>query len=173
MTTKAENDIAEPRYKLAQSEGLSTWENHADKKIPVDLNEIIEAMGVRLIEFHPPAGFHSDGATSIDATGFCTIMYRKDVSEERQRFTLAHELGHIILEHISFDGSTSQYSGGSQEKEANAFAGALLVPSKDIKAFMKNGDKNLEDIIRRYQVSKEVASIAINANKLLNKVRID
>lgn len=42
-------------------------------------------------------------------------------SGDRQRFTLAHELGHLVM-HI--DNS----SDGNQEKEADRFAGALLMP---------------------------------------------
>ncbi|MCC7432612.1 ImmA/IrrE family metallo-endopeptidase [Candidatus Peregrinibacteria bacterium] len=169
----SDNDIAEPRYKLAQSEAGRIWGTLAGSKVPVQLNDIVKAMDVNVKEENIPQGIRSDGATTMDNSGKCTIRYRKDISVERQRFTVAHELGHIVLEHVSFDGSSSQCSGGSQEKEANAFAGALLVPLKDLKTFMKNKDKTIEDIVSRYWVSKDVASIAVTGNKLLNKIRID
>ena len=174
MTTN-NNNIAEPRYKLAQAEALRIWQTLGESKIPVDLNTILDCMVIQILEtdLPPEIGAKSDGVTQTDKNGNCTIMYKKDVSSERKRFTIAHELGHIALEHLSFDGSSSQCSRNSQEKEANAFAGALLVPSKDLKTFMKKGDKSFKEIITRYRVSKDVASIAITDNRLLNKVCID
>jgi Zn-dependent peptidase ImmA (M78 family) len=168
-----DHDTVEPRYKSAQSEAERVWKTLAESKIPVRLNDIVKAMDIVVRGEDIPQSMRSDGATIMDNSGKCTIRYRKDTSVERQRFTVAHELGHIVLEHISFDGSSSQCSGSSQEKEANSFAGALLVPIKDLKAFMKNNDKTFEDVISRYQVSKDVASIAISGNKLLSKLKIE
>ena len=94
------------------------------------------------------------------------------MSTERKRFTVAHEIGHIVLEHITFNGQSSQYSSHSQEKEADCFAGNLLVPIDDLKSYMKNKDKTIEEIMNRYWVSKSVAGIAIKSNRLLNKLYV-
>lgn len=166
-------DSAEPRYKLAQSEAVRVWKNLAGGKVPVQLNDIVKTMDVVVREENIPSEIKSDGATTMDSSGKCIIRYRKDISVERKRFTVAHELGHIVLEHISFDGSSSQCSGGSQEKEANSFASALLIPIADLKVFMKDKNKTFDDVIARYWVSKDAASVAITSNKLLNKLKID
>ena len=67
------------------------------------------------------------------------IRYNATESEHRQRFTIAHELGHFILhkdtplfvdknEKIMFRNSQSTTGELMKEREANAFAAALLMP---------------------------------------------
>ncbi len=165
-------DISEPKYKLAKSEADKIWHTLAGEKVPVMLNDIVKAMGIIAKGEDIPKHIKSDGVTQLDRAGKCIIRFRRDISEERKRFTVAHELGHIILGHVSFDGTSSQCSGNAQEKEANSFAGALLVPAKDLKIFMNNNDKTIDDVIKRYWISKEVATIAIMNNGLLNRIKI-
>ena len=48
---------------------------------------------------------------------------------DRQRFTLAHELGHVVLHRDEFAGESAEKR---QEKEANEFAGEFLAPEADV-----------------------------------------
>lgn len=161
-----DTDIAEPRYGLAKAKAEEVWENQAQKRVPVILNDIVSALGANV----SAADLEANGVTQMDKQGFCMILYKKGMSEVRQRFTVAHEIGHIALEHITFDGSSSQFSGKSQEKEADEFAGQLLIPAKDLRTFVKNKDKTIEDIVKRYWVSRPAAIVAIQKNRLLNNV---
>jgi Zn-dependent peptidase ImmA (M78 family) len=60
--------------------------------------------------------------------------------EQRKRYVLAHELGHILLhadKEASFtddDTTLEGYRKGTQEKEANDFAAELLMPVEQFKA---------------------------------------
>ena len=60
--------------------------------------------------------------------------------EQRKRYVLAHELGHILIhadKEASFtddDSTIDGYKKGPQEKEANDFAAELLMPSDQFKA---------------------------------------
>ncbi len=56
----------------------------------------------------------------VDGNGNKMIFIDDSMSEERQMFALAHELGHIVLEHTTSD------SGRTQEDDANNFATLLL-----------------------------------------------
>ena len=76
--------------------------------------------------------------TSLKVAGVKpTILHSGSVSSNRTRFTLAHELGHIVLPwHIGVIVSHAQFgvvypSGayGEMEKEANQFAAEFLAPS--------------------------------------------
>ncbi|MDX3213956.1 XRE family transcriptional regulator [Streptomyces sp. ME02-6991-2B] len=67
---------------------------------------------------------------------------------DRCRFSLAHELGHLVMHH-------SPGSGPEQEKQADAFASAFLMPAEDIRsAFMAGADlARLADLKRHWRVS--------------------
>lgn len=57
------------------------------------------------------------------------IVVKKQDSDTRQSFTLMHELGHLLLHRASsIDDEGDLHSPDGQEREANAFAGHLLVP---------------------------------------------
>jgi len=57
------------------------------------------------------------------------IVVKKSRWETRQTFTLMHELGHLLLQRASsIDDDDDMHSHIGHEREANAFAGYLLVP---------------------------------------------
>lgn len=57
------------------------------------------------------------------------IMVKKQNAEARQTFTLMHELGHLLLHRTSsIDDEQDLNSNKGNERDANAFAGHLLVP---------------------------------------------
>jgi Zn-dependent peptidase ImmA (M78 family) len=61
------------------------------------------------------------------------IVVKKMPAETRQVFTLLHELGDVLLHRKSFiDDAEDLYSHEGREKEANAFAGILLVPDEKL-----------------------------------------
>ncbi|WP_336020803.1 XRE family transcriptional regulator [Acinetobacter bereziniae] len=57
------------------------------------------------------------------------IFLNKSLPGCRQRFTLAHELGHIIMHRIP--------TGEDMETEANKFASSLLMPADDIRPYVQ------------------------------------
>lgn len=59
------------------------------------------------------------------------IFMNKNLPGDRWRFTLAHELGHVVLH---------QYPSENMEDEANIFASALLMPKNDIGPYLRNID---------------------------------
>ena len=72
----------------------------------------------------------------------------------RTRFTVAHELGHIILGHFNADFSNSAFIGDYiMEDEANEFADELLMPTKPI----LEHQMTVRQIILQYDVSTSAA----------------
>jgi len=55
------------------------------------------------------------------------VLFAFDAPGDRQRFTLAHELGHLLLHSPLRD---DELEAEEAEAEANRFAGALLLPKK-------------------------------------------
>lgn len=57
------------------------------------------------------------------------IVVKKQAADAQQVFTLMHELGHLLLHRSSsIDDDEDMHAHGGKEREANAFAGNLLVP---------------------------------------------
>jgi Zn-dependent peptidase ImmA (M78 family)/transcriptional regulator with XRE-family HTH domain len=87
-----------------------------------NLTEIVETAGIFV--FHVDMEEAAiDGAT-ITAPGMPPCIFlNKALAADRMRFTLAHEIGHIILH---------RFPSEHMEAEANHFAGSLLVPQADV-----------------------------------------
>jgi len=86
------------------------------------------------------------GFTLFDPT--CpVIVIKKQPWESRQSFTLMHELGHLLLHKVSsIDDENDLESHQGREREANAFAGHLLVPDNFL--------SNINDAERPVEVSQ-------------------
>lgn len=71
----------------------------------------------------------SEGITYPKCEGMPCVGYSagKRIGGDRQRFTKAHELGHLILHRFRSPDAPQQ-----MEREAHLFAGALLLPSDDM-----------------------------------------
>ncbi|MGE0116626.1 MAG: ImmA/IrrE family metallo-endopeptidase [Dongiaceae bacterium] len=77
-----------------------------------------------VVVFSSLAGSAVSGVT-VSVPGLLpVIVLNEDQPADRTRFTLAHELGHLVMH---------RFPNASMEKEANEFASALLMPAVDIK----------------------------------------
>jgi Zn-dependent peptidase ImmA (M78 family)/AraC-like DNA-binding protein len=67
------------------------------------------------------------------------IVVKKSRAETQQTFTLMHELGHLIMHRASsIDDEADMHSRVGREREANAFAGHLLVPDAFLAQILDN-----------------------------------
>lgn len=93
-----------------------------------------------------------------------TIYFNKNHPWCRRRFTIGHELGHLLMGHT---GPCLGEKGGSEyEQEANAFAGELLVPLSLIKVDYKN-TPNIPDLAFKYRTSQQTMGIQLIQLKLV------
>jgi Zn-dependent peptidase ImmA (M78 family) len=107
------------------------------RKPPVDLRVVVAHLGIRYLEADLPNSV-SAYCCEHESTHYAIVNRREHL--HRQRFSLAHEIGHLELFHcvrfvlrepIDIDHPPAlTYSRGSdpREREANIFAGELLVP---------------------------------------------
>ncbi|MDD3860937.1 MAG: ImmA/IrrE family metallo-endopeptidase, partial [Bacteroidales bacterium] len=77
-----------------------------------------------------------DGAAVMYGYGRYVIYYNEKMSRRRKRFTIAHEIGHVILGHLLESGvpvlsreGIEQRLYQRQEHEASCFARNLLCPA--------------------------------------------
>ncbi|HEX4307299.1 MAG TPA: ImmA/IrrE family metallo-endopeptidase [Solirubrobacterales bacterium] len=87
------------------------------------------------------------------------IVVNRAFSRVRQRYTIAHEIGHLRM-HADGD-----RSGPEVEREAQAFAGALLVPPPMLAAAVAEDD-GFDSLLERFDVSRDALSIALSQASL-------
>ena len=83
-------------------------------------------------EFHGISAFAYDDSENICGAG---VAYEDGVVGDRQRFTLAHEVGHLVMQ-VS--------DNVDEEKAANRFAGSLLIPSNSLFSTLGRSRTHLE-----------------------------
>ena len=93
-----------------------------------DVTAILEDAGIVVIPCD--FGTMSMDATSIWLTGKNPLVFiNKDVPGDRWRYTLCHELGHLVMHN-----EPSDY----MEREADQFAAAMLMPESDVAPDLSN-----------------------------------
>jgi Zn-dependent peptidase ImmA (M78 family)/transcriptional regulator with XRE-family HTH domain len=89
-----------------------------------DLIDVLETHGIRVFMIDTNANPKFDGlAASVNQMPI--IVVGSNWPGDRQRFTLAHELGHLML-------SDRLTAGIDEEIACNRFAGAFLIPRKSV-----------------------------------------
>ncbi|HET9285271.1 MAG TPA: ImmA/IrrE family metallo-endopeptidase [Candidatus Angelobacter sp.] len=134
---------------------------------PIPLERILERYNIRPIAL--PASGDIFGAI-MRQNGIVTIAVNPDQHLNRQRFTIAHELGHFFrhysdtMEHVDGDFRVNWRNTASSagvdwnEIEANRFAAELLMPEKLIRKDVNDWPILDRDVVQHlaslYQVSK-------------------
>jgi Zn-dependent peptidase ImmA (M78 family)/DNA-binding XRE family transcriptional regulator len=96
------------------------WDIGSD---PIEnLTELLEEKGVKVGLVEGPDSF--DACTFVTEEDEPVIVINRSMSGDRQRFSLAHELGHIVIEPVN---------GVDPEKVAHRFAGAFLAPAEAVR----------------------------------------
>lgn len=127
-----------------------------DKSIPVDIENIIKSLSIIIVIKND---LKSDGYADISRDDQREIVINGNHSTLRQRFAMAHELGHHALMHsLPRDGDNiASYGIDYFEIEANNFAAEILIPieplSMDISFFTENGLIQVQKLADKYHVS--------------------
>jgi Zn-dependent peptidase ImmA (M78 family)/DNA-binding XRE family transcriptional regulator len=95
-----------------------------------DICELLENAGVKIFMFD----FQMSECSGLsigpaDGGPAMAINTGKDMTVERQIFSIAHELGHLVMHQDSY-GKKSEELNEEEENEADAFAAAFLMPKE-------------------------------------------
>lgn len=133
-----EQDIANKiRYKLGVHGG----------PMP-NLTALLENNGIIIAKFDFGTD-KLDGLSTITNKGHKIIFLNSTMPNDRVRYSLAHELGHMVM-HLD----TPPRCMDTVEDQANAFASQLLMPEEEIKPLLYNLNiRTLAEIKRRWRVS--------------------
>mgnify|MGYP001020970828 CR=1 FL=1 len=129
-------------------------------EVPIDLQVVCEYLGLKLLigDLDTLDGLF----LAKQGGGMGIIVVNEHRCRARKRFTIAHEIGHAVLNHfsISFSDGNGLNNSSWQERQANAFAAELLMPRDFLLA---NGPMPPEDIKKHCIVSMDAAKFrAIN-----------
>lgn len=145
-------------------------------ELPIPVVEVAERSGATVTKFD--LGDDISGVLHIKNSK-ATIGYNPNEPKLRQRFTIAHELGHFIIhkhdekDRIYLDNENYFYpikfrttiikmsdKDFEEEREANAFAAALLMPLRLVQREIKNyngfdvsDSKMITDLAKKFDVS--------------------
>lgn len=120
---------------------------------PFDPFDIATQLGVRFREMHAP-GLPAGMLMSNEA-GDANVYFRAADTREQKRFTMAHELGHLMLHPtgLAFH-DTMEPSRAPREVEANSFATSLLMPWDRVKLVAQQENFSIKRLARHFQVTE-------------------
>lgn len=102
----------------------------ADDQRAVELDRLVARIG--LLAFTISVGGGADGATVLLRSGAVTVV-NGDGHIGRRRLTLAHELGHYLIQDLyTVDWKVAASEGEAVESTLDQFARALLLPASDL-----------------------------------------
>ncbi|WP_431243634.1 ImmA/IrrE family metallo-endopeptidase [Flavobacterium sp. P21] len=140
-----------------------------------DIFKLVKNLNIELIKKE----FESDisGLLAIQ-NNKVIISYNKLEDPKRHRFTVAHELGHYFLHSnnqplfidktpkVMYRNNTSTTGEVLKEREANAFAAAILMPEELVVKALENclvgGEAIIRELARDFKVSEQAMSFRLS-----------
>lgn len=131
---------------------LEVYEKADVDSLPVDPISAANALGIKVISY---SSFLSIADVDIEnlykksregfsfkyGEQYCIVINERSCGEKRRRFTIAHELGHIVLGHLELPEITKKC-----ENEANFFASEFLAPPAVLEACGVNSAAEISKI---------------------------
>lgn len=144
--------------RVAETKALELLSSAGINELPVPVEELASHCGARLT-FEP---FQGDVSGMLFRGGKRPILGVNSYhSTSRQRFTIAHELGHLLLHEgrpmivdhvvrvrVDLRDKTSSLATDKQEIEANRFAAELLMPREWVM-------REVEELLESTQIDEE------------------
>lgn len=121
-------------YRLYQKSRDLAWEillKEGVCALPVDVLEICRRLGIAVRQYDEPCPDVGDGFSAI-IDGVPHICIERGRPPRRARFTVAHELGHVLLGHVGKYTLVNREPSSHDdpvEQAANTFAARLLAPA--------------------------------------------
>ena len=161
--------------RTAKQRALELLQTHSVQQPPVPLEAIAESAGIRVV--YEELEDRISGLL-VQKGEYAVIGVNSLHHPNRQRFTLAHELGHFYLHStgptIYVDGAMIHFRGEDfhapatpVEVEANTFAAALLMPDYFLREDLEGraidamDEAAVKRLARRYGVSQQALTIRL------------
>jgi Zn-dependent peptidase ImmA (M78 family) len=130
--------------------------NGYDNSLPVPTEDIAASLDYNITGFFPDAAL--EGVSGIVDHEHKVISLNRSESARRQRFTLAHEIGHVILHKgesfVDFR-KTIMDPTDEREREANRFASELLMPAEPFLQYWIKFNGDISRMAVKFAVSQD------------------
>jgi Zn-dependent peptidase ImmA (M78 family) len=161
--------VRRPRYAKINAEVEKLITLAQVRRAPVPVDRIAKLAGAEVAYNN----FNNEvSGVLIRRGGKSVIGVASEQSKERQRFTIAHELGHLLLHEgeevhvdkvfkVNFRSPVSSAAVDVEEIEANAFAASLLMPIGFLRSDLRGvlfdieDDEQVEVLAQKYGVSTQ------------------
>ncbi len=155
--------LSDERYEQIKHLVLRTFRQHKIDEIPVNPWNLARSMGIELKKYSSLSADNRKFLTTQFSGGLSwrvknpdgkssyVIFYDDLVPIGRQRFTILHEIGHIVLRH--------HQDSGLADTEADFFAKYAIAPPVLIHVF---GRRDYSDIAFAFGLSAECARNSLN-----------
>jgi Zn-dependent peptidase ImmA (M78 family) len=156
--------------RLVEELGITDTQGH------VDVDAVARKLGLPVVR--SAMGDDISGML-VSKPGMTTICINKDQHANRQRFTIAHEIGHHVLrhlfagEHVHVDrvimrNALSSEGTDAREIEANQFAASLLMPEHMVHHhLLALKSQYVEDVIpklaKQFKVSDQAMAFRLSS----------
>lgn len=164
-------------YKNARNAAWQCLLDFDIRELPVKPSTIAKQLGIKIIKNSSinELSEGESGATYLINSKWY-IVYNDTEPRQRSRFTVAHELGHILLGHIMCDkhyARTFDTSRPTIEQEADVFAARLLAPACVLWALNVHTPQDISELcdisLAAAQVRSERMEILYSRNKFLQR----
>ncbi len=148
---------------------------------PIDVERIACSLGFEVVRYD----FENDAISGVLVIEdeIRAIGVNRTHHLHRQRFTIAHELGHFVIGHEDFEQKDLADEGkfylddtfarhDPKEQEANEFAAELLMPEHLLRQDALAGIVDSRELARRYQVSEQALWIQLSDLQLVDILRV-
>jgi Zn-dependent peptidase ImmA (M78 family) len=170
------------RVQKARSAAIALLEKHGITTAPVNVERIAKKYADVVCK---PLDAEVSGALVPLDAGKYAILVNASQASVRQRFTIAHELGHLILHEYTsphadrvfrFRDAQSSQGVAVEEIEANQFASELLMPKSLLLEYLLTTealefapsddtafDQVIIDLANTFEVSKQAMTIRLSS----------
>lgn len=173
-----------PRYAVARRKARELLIAGEVDAVPVPLERLADSLNAT-IRYEPFEG-NLSGMVHRTGSGAAIIGINSLHSATRQRFTIAHELGHLVLHadtarfHVDQESliglrdETSALATDVREIEANQFASELLMPEVLLRAEIEKLPATIDpenyssELARRFRVSPQAMAIRLSRLEILH-----
>lgn len=160
--------IEELAAQMVSDSGISSHDFNS-----LDVIQLAQSLGCKVeeVDFDPDT---ISAKVQKVADGSYLIQVSRRDSAKRQRFSIAHEISHIVLhdddEFVEWRKPLSDYDDPDmlyKEVQANMLASALLMPKELVKKVWGE-TKDIDDLAEAFNVSRSAAYYRLDNLRLLN-----